>query len=67
MAIPRLGTGGVGVHNGGVIVLTIWHGDARPADDPQRLGLSPGEALDLIAKLAPHIKGALMSRLHQSR
>ena len=69
MNAKRLGVGGIGVHeHDGLIYLQIWEEDRLPASaDPERYALSPGEALELVSKLAPQIKAALMSRLGERR
>ena len=51
------------VSHDGIVYLELWSDDRTPGDDPIRFGLSPGEALDIAAKLIPEAKHALQSRL----
>lgn len=51
------------IYHDGHVRLEFWP-ESRPAgQDPIRFELSPGEALDMAAKLIPCAKSALLMRL----
>jgi hypothetical protein len=55
----------VTAHDGKVVV-SLWLDSRRPPDDPLMIDMTPGEALDLIGKLAPCASLALQRALKTS-
>jgi hypothetical protein len=55
------------VDHDGMIYLELWTENRTAGADPERFVISAVEAIDLIAKLAPAAKRALLARLDDDR
>lgn len=47
----------------GKVIMSLWLASRKQQEDPLRIEMSAGEAIDLIAKIAPAVKAALQQTL----